>query len=152
MGTSKNYGHILAPNFNLKGGRILTTEVTLTATQAKALRATPQSIAPAPGAGKVAYPLHGIIAMDYAAAFTETAENLVLKWTNGSGAAASQVVETTGFLDATSDQIRPILPTNDAAGVANAALVLHNNGDGELGGTGSPLKIKLTYIVFETGL
>jgi hypothetical protein len=62
------------------------------------------------------------------------------------------VVETTGFLDSTGDEIRPILPVNDADMVPNAAIVLHNNGDGEFGGTGSPVRIFIQYAVITTGL
>lgn len=127
-------------------------EVNISIAELKAARATPPTLVAAQGAGKVAVLIHGVLIYDYAAVYTESSDNLVAKYTDGSGAACSQVVETTGFLTATSDQMRPLLPVNDAALVANAPIVLHNNGDGELGGTGSPVRAKIWYVVVETGL
>jgi hypothetical protein len=152
MGYERIRRPVKAPSFDAGRFAERTFSVDLTIAQAKALRATPITLVPAPGAGKVALLVGGVVVYDYAAVYTETADNLVAKYTNGSGAAASQVIETTGFLDATSDQMRPMLPANDVAMVGNAAIVLHNNGDGEFGGTGSPMRVKGSYIVVETGL
>ena len=127
--------------------------VAITTAQMKAARATPVTLVAAPGAGYVLEFLGATFIYDYAAAYTESADNLEIRFTDGSGAIASTTLETTGLLDATSDQIRTWKPiTTDITPVANAALVLFNNGDGEFGGTGSPVRIKVAYRVHATGL
>ncbi len=152
MGNEKMKRSLAIPGANLGAAEIRCAQISLTPAQVKALRATPQTRVPAPGAGLALQVIGGTVIYDYAAVFTETADNLVVRYTNGAGAAASAVIETTGFLDQTADQIRPIVPANDAAIGGSAALVLHNNGDGEFGGTGSPLRVVLEYAVVRTGL
>lgn len=152
MGLEKLKRPLSIPAARLGPAEIRSAQVSLTAAQVKALRATPQTLVPAPGAGFALQLIGGTVIYDYAAVFTETTDNLVVRYTNGSGAAASAVIETTGFVDQTADQIRPIIPANDAAIVGNAPLVLHNNGDGEFGGTGSPMRIVVEYAVVRTGL
>lgn len=152
MGVAKERRPVLAPSFNTGGVELKTVEIALTVAEVKALRASPKTIAPAPGTGKASLLIGGSVIYDYAAVLTETADNLVFRYTNGSGAACSDVVETTGFIDQTSDQMRTVVPVKDVAIASNAAIVLHNNGDGEFGGTGSPLRVVLTYLVYKTGL
>ncbi len=128
-------------------------EVAITAAEMLALRATPKTLVAAPGAGKILEFLSALFIYDYVAAFTESSDDLNVKYTNGSGAAASTTLEATGLLDATSDQIRTLKAlATDITPVANAALVLHNTGDGEFGGTGSPCRVKVAYRVHATGL
>lgn len=128
-------------------------EVSISIAEMLALRATPKTLVAAPGAGKVLEFLGALLIYDYAAAYTEDADNLAVKYTNGSGAIVSTTLETTGLLDATADQIRTFKPiVTDLTPVANAALVLHNTGGEEFGGTGSPLRMKVFYRVTETGL
>lgn len=128
-------------------------EVSITPAQLKACRATPIELVPAPGAGYLNEFISATFIYDYAAAYTESADNLVARFTDGSGAIASTTLETTGLLDATSDQIRTFKAiSTDLTPVANAAIVLHNTGDGEFGGTGSPVRIKVAYRVHATGL
>lgn len=137
--------------------------VTLTAAQVKALRATPQTLVAAPGSGYVLEFVAALLILDYAtAAFTETSDNLVVRYTGTTGTAASQAIEATGFIDQTADSITNAQPVNGlfdatpdalAANIANAALVLHNTGDGEYGGSSaSTLTIKTLYRVWATGL
>jgi hypothetical protein len=152
VGYEKLTRPLRVPGANLGAAEIRTAQLSLTAAQVKALRATPQALVAAPGEGFALQLLGGTVIYDYTAVFTETADNLVVRYTNGSGAAASAVIETTGFLDQTADQIRPIVPVNDAAIAGNAPLILHNNGDGEFGGTGSPLRVVVEYLVVRTGL
>lgn len=131
--------------------QVATVEVT--AAQMLAARATPVSLVAAPGAGYVLEFLGATVIYDYTAAFTESADNAVIRFTDGSGAIASTTLETTGLLDATSDQIRTLKPiTTDITPVANSPLVFHNTGDGEWGGTGSPVTFKVAYRVHATGL
>lgn len=152
MGYEKLKRPLRVPATNLGAAEIRTAQLSLTPAQVKALRATPQALVAAPGEGCALQLLGGTVIYDYTAVFTETADNLVVRYTNGSGAAASAVIETTGFLDQTADQIRPIVPVNDAAIAGNAPLILHNNGDGEFGGTGSPLRVVVEYLIVRTGL
>jgi hypothetical protein len=152
VGYEKLKRPLRVPATNLGAAEIRTAQLSLTPAQVKALRATPQALVAAPGEGYALQLLGGTVIYDYTAVFTETADNLVVRYTNGSGAAASAVIETTGFLDQTADQIRPIVPVNDAAIAGNAPLILHNNGDGEFGGTGSPLRVVVEYLIVRTGL
>lgn len=128
-------------------------EVAVTAAEMLALRATPKTLVAAPGAGYVLEFISALFIYDYTAAFTETDDNIEVKYTNGSGAVASTTLDATGLLDATSDQIRTLKPiTTDLTPVENAALVLHNAGNGEWGGTGSPCRVKVAYRVHKTDL
>jgi len=131
------------------------TTVAVTNAQLKALRATPKELVAAPGAGKVLEFVSGLIFMDYGTnALTETADNLVVRFENTTGAIVSQTIEMTGFIDQTADMVTGILPKVDpivtSAGSANKALVLHNSGDGEFGGNAAAdtvLSVKIAYRV-----
>ena len=120
----------------------------------KTLRATPIEVVPAPAdSNKLIEVVGGLIIFDYTAAYTESADNLALKYTDGSGAAAAQVVEATGFVDATADTIINIYPnvinTLYEAAEIGEAVVLHNNGDGEFGGgdAANVITVKVFYRV-----
>lgn len=107
-------------------------KTTITSAQLLALNATPISVVPAFGAGLMplverwgAYKAAGTAYAGIAAG-----EDLVLKYTNGSGAVAATPIETTGFLDQATAQARWAGPlaTGDGAtpasvGTFNAALV-----------------------------
>lgn len=128
-------------------------EVAVTAAEMLAVRATPKTLVAAPGAGYALEFVSAVFIYDYTAAFTETDDNLAIRYTDGSGTVVSLTLETTGFLDATADKISTIQPlATDVLVTANAALVLHNTGNGELGGTGSPCRVKVAYRVHATGL
>lgn len=122
-----------------------------------ALRATPITIIAAPGAGKIIEFVSAVLCFDRAGAYTETADNLAFKYTDGSGQAVSETIETTGFLTAAGDAVMPVKPITSAviltaAGV-NQAIVLHNTGDGELGGgnADNEVLVKVAYRVHSTG-
>lgn len=115
--------------------------VTLTNTNMLNLRATPITIIAAPGAGIINIPLYGCMIFNRTAAYTETADNMALRYTNGSGTICSGTIEATGFVDASADAVCQITPAPTAVGItstageiSNAAIVLHNTGDGEYGG------------------
>lgn len=132
-------------------------EVAITNAEMLALRATPKTLVAAPGAGKVLEFVSAQLYFDYTAAYTETADNMAVKYTDGSGAAVSQAIEATGFVDATADTITNALPKIDAivakSGSENKALVLHNTGDGEYGGgnASNAIRVKVAYRVWSTG-
>ena len=109
-------------------------QVRVTAAQVLALNATPQPIIAAPGAGLAIVVDRVAVYKPAGTAYAGIAvgEDLVLKYTNGSGAQVSSVIETTGFLDQTTAQTRTAGPPGavtataaDYAPVANAAVVLH---------------------------
>jgi hypothetical protein len=134
-------------------GKVFYKEVSLTPAEMKALRGTPKTLVPAPGAGRVLEFIKAIFIYDYVAAFTETADNIAIKEGDGSGTTVSLTLETTGLLDATADKMSTISPlATDVLMLANKPLVLHNTGDGEFGGTGSPCRVKVAYRVHKTGL
>jgi hypothetical protein len=113
-------------------------EVSLTNAEMLALRATPKSLVGAPGAGYFLEFISATLAFDYTAAYTESADNMAVRYTNGSGVIVSDTIEATGFVDATADTITFARKAVDgivaASASVNKALVLHNTGDGEWGG------------------
>ncbi|HMN09303.1 MAG TPA: hypothetical protein PKC83_11005 [Gemmatimonadaceae bacterium] len=132
-------------------------EVSLTSQQVKALRATPQVLVAAQGAGTVIEFVSGLVCLDYGTnAFTETADNLALYYDSTTG--VSEVIETTGFIDQTADMVIEVRPTSSAAKAAtaavNKAITVKNTGDGEIGGdaaNGNVLRFKIAYRVHATG-
>jgi hypothetical protein len=139
------------------GGTVNKRRVVITDAEVKLLRATPKELVPAPGAGKFIEFVGMALFFDRTAVYTETADNLAVKYENGAGTTASEAIETTGFLDAASDAIMLVKPAASAviltaAGV-NKALVLHNTGDGEIGGgnAANELIAEISYRVHATG-
>lgn len=106
----------------------LTVVKTITSAQLLALFTTPIEIIPAPGAGYYIKPKRFVVTHGTGTAYAGIAagEDLVLKYTDASGAECSPQVETTGFLDQTTAQIREVGElTSVITPVANAAVVLH---------------------------
>jgi hypothetical protein len=124
--------------------------VTIPAASVATLRATPYELVAAPGAGKVIQLVSGLLMIDYGTvAYTESADNLEIRYTNASGAIVS-LLEMTGFITLTADGYLQVVPLKDVLLVANAKLVLFNNGDGEFGNSGdSPLIWKGLYRVLD---
>lgn len=145
-GSYINTGTRLSPTWTSTGGVISggvagvqSARVVITNAQMLALRATPKTLVAAPGAGKVLQFVSAVLLFDRAAAYTETADNMAVKYVDGSGTAISVAIESTGFVDAAADAVyfaEPVAGT--ILGVKtlfeNCALVLHNTGDGEFGG------------------
>lgn len=138
-------------------GQVITQVVRLTSAEIKALRATPKTLVSGI-AGKTIQLVSATLLMDYGGtnAFTETADNLAIRYTDGSGVIVSQAIETTGFIDQTADTVTNALPKIDAivtvAGSKGKALVLHNTGDGEIAGNAgnnNTMEVAISYIVNE---
>lgn len=128
--------------------RPMQRDVRLTHAQILALRATPQTLVPAPGAGLAIVVERVHLVFDVTTTgYTETADNLDVEYASG---ANILTVEATGFLDQTTDQLRTQTP---AAGVstpvANSAVRLQNNGDGEFGSgnAANTLSVRVIYRV-----
>lgn len=131
--------------------------VTLTHDDLAALRATPFELVEAPGANKqnqfVAATLNG----DFAAgAYTESSDNLAIRLGDGSGPKVSEDIESGGFVDQAAKILTNAVQKKDTilteAQAENKALVLHNIGDGELGGgnAANTLKVTVLYRVVST--
>ena len=93
------------------------------------LRATPYTVIPAPGANKVIQVIGGMLSLIYTApAFTKSADNLELRYTDASGAIIA-LLEMTNFITLTANSYLSIVPLKDVILVANAPVVLFNNGE-----------------------
>lgn len=141
-------------------GGLQYAEVALTNAEIKALRATPKTLVAAPGAGKILYFYGAVLILDYGGTnvFTETDDNLAVRYTDGSGVIVSQAIETTGFIDQSADTMTTAESKIDviAAKTAseNKALVLHNTGDGEIGGNAGNdnlMRVRIFYAVVSSG-
>ncbi len=134
-------------------------EVALTNAEIKALRATPKTLVAAPGAGYVSVFLSAMLLLDYGSnALTESADNLVVRYTDGSGTTVSEAIEATGFIDQTADTFTTARAKLDGitskTNGENKALVLHNTGDGEFGGNAAAdttMRVKVWYARVKTG-
>lgn len=127
--------------------------VNITNAQLKALRATPKQLVAAKGSGTVLQLVGGMVKLIAGAnVLSETDDNLVVRFTNTTGAIVSQTIQTTGFIDQAVNMITNILPIVDpivtySAG-SNKALVLHNSGSGEIADNAAldaTLKVKILY-------
>lgn len=131
-------------------------EVSIAAAAVATLRATPVTLVAAPGAGKILEFVSAEIFLDYTApAYTESTDNLAIRYTGTTGTIVSQAIEAGGVADATGDTKTNALPKIDAisakAACENQALVLHNTGDGEWGNSGgSAIRVKTAYRVHTT--
>lgn len=134
--------------------------VSLTNAEIKALRATPKTLVAAPGAGKVLEFVSAVLLLDYGGTnvFTETADNLAIRFNNTTGVIVSEAIETTGFIDQSADTATNAIPKVDAiaakSGCENLPLVLHNTGDGEIAGNAANnnlMRVKIAYRVWQTG-
>jgi hypothetical protein len=140
-------------------GGINYAEVALTNAEIKALRAAPKTLVAAPGAGKVLEFVGATLLLDYGTnALTESSDDLAVKYTDGSGTAVSAAITSNGFVTATADTMIRATPATAAAiaksACENKALVLHNTGDGELGGNAAndtTMRVKVAYRVHSTG-
>lgn len=120
--------------------------VQLTNAQVKALRATPITLIPAPGAGRAVVVDSIYLVSDAAeAAWTESSDNLALEYSGGTDILT---VETTGFLDQAAVEARIARPAVALTEpVPNEAVRIVNSGDGEFGGgdAANSLSVLLEY-------
>ena len=135
-------------------------DTTVTSAQLLALNATPRTVVTAPGAGLAIVPICIVLTKAAGTAYAGIAagEDLSFKYTNGSGAEAAPQVETVGFLDQATAQVRVVNVYAGAAAatatitpVANAPLVIHLL-SGEITTGNSDLKVRVYYRVVPTVL
>ncbi len=130
---------------------------TITSAQLLALNATEQEVVPAPPSGYAIVPRLMVLRKPAGTAYAGVGagEDLVLKWTDDSGDEACGHVETTGFLDQTTEQLRAVGiigasgSVADVSPVDNAAVVLHLLG-GEVTTGDSDLYVRVYYDVINT--
>ncbi len=118
-------------------------EVVITAAQMLAAHTTGIEVIAAPGAGKAIVPKVVEFFLDYnsaAYAAIATGDDIYLRYTDVSGNIVG-TVETTGFLDQTSDQRRILVNAGTFTPTANAALVFALGGAITTGD--SPLTVKV---------
>lgn len=141
----------LADKINSKD---ITLKVNLTNAEIKALRATPKTLVASPKEGRLNF-VGARLVLKYGGTnvFTETADNLAIRYTDGSGAKVSDDIECTGFIDQSANtetnaraKADAIVASENAIG---KALVLHNIGDGEFGGNAGNDNTMEVYITFQ---
>lgn len=126
--------------------------VQLTNAQLLALRATPQTVIAAPGAGKAVIVDEVYMHLDVTTTgYTESAANVAVEYSGGTDIV---VVEATGFVDQATDQSRLQVPdyTTIFTPVANEAVQLKNNGAGEWtgGNAANTLSVRIKYHIVDT--
>jgi hypothetical protein len=130
-------------------------DIEITTTELLALNATAIELVPAPGAGKALILLGAVLFLDYnTTAYDGVAagEDLTINYTDKTGAVLA-TIETTGFLDQGTDQVRYVYAASTAAitPVADAVLCLHLL-TAEIATGNSPLKLRVYYRVVPTTL
>jgi hypothetical protein len=142
---------ILATDLHRENQRYPDTAIT--AAELLAMNATPKTIVAAPPAGFVSIFEGAILIYDYLTAFTATIRDLEIRYTDTSGQLCATAVTGSGFLDATSDQIRYVYPVFSATftPVAAAAIVLDCK-TGELGTGTSTMRVRCFHRRMPTGL
>lgn len=141
----------LADKINSKD---ITLKVKLTNAEIKALRATPKVLVASPKEGRLNF-VSARLVHKYGGTnvFTETADNLAIRYTDGSGAIVSDTIETTGFIDQSANTETNARAKADAivasSGAIGKPLVLHNTGDGEIGGNAGNDNTMEVYITFQ---
>lgn len=130
----------------------------LTSAQLLAMNATPISLIAAPGADKAIIVDHAEFFLDFnTTGYTVGAgEDLVLRYTDGSGSLLTLPADGADFLDATADAFAyapGMVQADDQALVltANAAVVAHIQ-SGEITGGDSPINYAVHYRVIDTTL
>lgn len=136
--------------------RLSNARITLSNAQVLALNSTAVSVIGAPGAGYVVDVLDGMLIFNYTAAYATLTGDLRLWYTDRvTGPAASNVIETTGFLDASADKIIAFSGTpDDTLPTANTAVKIESNSNVAFtsGNASNQVYVDVTYVIRQTGL
>lgn len=121
----------IVPSNLAASGFLQYADVTITASQIKALATTPIALVAAPPAGSAHLFMGAMFKLNYGSeVFAESGDNLGIKYTNASGVQVSVTIETTGFIDQSFDTITNAIPVINtivaATGAEAQALVLDN--------------------------
>lgn len=130
-------------------------DTSLDADQIRALATTQIELVAAPGAGSTILFLGAMLKLVYGGsnAFTESDDNLGIKYTDDSGVQVCTTIECTNFIDATADTYTNAVPSADnivaASGAENQALVLDNLGNNFAGNAADDnlLQVRVYYVV-----
>ena len=130
-------------------------DVTLTSSEVKNLTTTQIELVAAQGSGTLVKFVGAQLKLNYGGSnvFTESGDNLAIKYTDDSGVQVSQTIETTGFIDQSADTYTNAEPKIDAIVAAsageNAALVLDNLGSDIAGNAGNDntVTIRVYYLI-----
>jgi hypothetical protein len=151
--TKTSVAKYVTPGNLAASGFIQWADKTLTATEIKALATTPIELVAAPAAGSAHMFMGAMFKLNYGSeVFTEAADNLVIKYTDASGVAVSDIIECTGFIDQSADTITNAVAIKDAIVVATGAeaqaLVLDNNNANFAGNASddSTLTVRTYYV------
>jgi hypothetical protein len=155
-GTTEASKHLsVDANLEMDGlGVLKVADKLITTAQVLALNATPITVIAAPGSGKTIQFEGAYVMLDFATTgyVAGAGEDLVFRYTNGSGKIVSTAVDGT-ILAAVADAIQFVGPAyadpSVTAETANAALVAHIV-VGEIVTGDSPLKIRVFYRVVRT--
>ena len=136
---------------------LVNARTTLTNAQVLLLGTTGVTVAAAPGAGYFIDVIDGVGVFDYTGAYTAGAGvDLKLFYSSRTaGNAASNTIETTGWLDATEDKIIAFSGTpDDTIPSVNTAVVIQGISATNLGGgnASNRVHIDVTYMIRRTGL
>lgn len=134
---------------------VVFNEVTLTATEVKALATTPITLVAAPAAGATLFFFGAVLKLNYGGSnpFTESGDNLGIKYTDASGVQVCTTIECTNFIDATADTYINAVPAADvlvaATGAEAQALVLDNLGNNFAGNAAddNTLTVRVYYAI-----
>jgi len=141
-------------NSELNGAMVQIGLITVSSAELLALRATPKTLVAAFGANIISSFLSATLFLDYnSTAYVESSADIVARLTDDSGAIVSTTLDSTGLLDATSDQLRTLKPiATDYTPIANTPIVLHNAGAGEWTTGDSPLYVYVRYALSDLSL
>ncbi len=125
-----------------------TASVDLTNAQIKDLADTPVELVAAPGVDKLLEFVSAVLILDFGTnVLVESADNLVIEHDSGVAVAVSEVIETTGFIDAGADTITRAIPVKDpidaSADIVNKNLALFNNGGDFTGNAAADTTIRV---------
>lgn len=127
--------------------------ITVTNAELKALRATQKTLVAAPGTNKSIEFVSALLRLNAGSeVLTESADNLSIRYTNGSGVKVSVDIEATGFIDQAAATFTNAIPVKDAivvaTGALNQALVLDNDGDGEFAGNATGDATMTLHVIY----
>ena len=134
---------------------LMTAQVVIEAAEVKTLAASPVTLVPAPGPGRILLFADAYIRLEHGGTDYDDAAadgDIAIRYTDGSGTIVSTTLDADTFVDATGDAHRSIKQlTTDITVLPNAALVLDNTGDEFTGGNGRLIVTVFYYNLF-TGL